>query len=278
MKFLRMALFAALLSSGSLVSLYGMFPQFNIAIINSLCVPLEVNYCITGNQKISRVIVPGQVKIIGSEDIIMPDSMIAFSGYGVVNGYLVNTTELFHNVLRATWESLQPIKGDPLIITVSSKGLLAPSEVTFEFSKNLPGAIRESYDNIVKSGKGKPLAAFVPLSRYDLVEALTLKQLLRIRHSNQLNTVLVPARWWEWNSTTGEDAFRYILGLNKDYREADVKRAYSDIETEWDTGNIIGHEAQGYATTVISVAKQAHDLLLESLKDRGLMDEWQLLR
>ena len=227
-------------------------------------------------REISRVIAPGQVKLIGSEDMIMSDSTIAFSGYGAVNGYLVQSAELFQTRLRATWESIQPAQGDPLIITVSSKGLMVPGEVSFEFSKSLPRAIKRSYDSIVKSGKGQPLAAFMRLSHYDLVEALTMKQLVRIKHSNQLNTVLVPARWWEWNSTTGEDIFRYLLGLNKDYTEADVERAYCDIKTEWDIDNIMGHEAQGYATTVISVAKNAHDLVTRP-KDRGLMEEWQLL-
>jgi hypothetical protein len=208
--------------------------------------------------------------VICSEELFLPLDPITFGGYGDLGSYLVEKTGLFPAMLRDKWRRVKKHDSEPLVIIVSSEGIMFPRTIKFEFSNKLPDATIKNYDTI--RATGNPLAAFIRLSQYGLLPYLTQDQVFAI-HSGELSAGLVPARAWELYPTSAEDVLRYILGLQKNYTEQDVRKAYANIKVEWHPKNI-RTASQGFARDVRSLAEKAHDTLLEAIKDRSLSDEW----
>ncbi len=273
MGFLRISLHTMFIT-GSLFSLHGMeeHPKSQVIIHNDLIgtyvsIPLKVTYHAHRSGEISRIISPGDIAYIGSKDIFLLGSAITFSGYGQIMGYSVKNGELLPEMLRSKWEEVKQSDTDPLVITISARQrLLGPSELIFEFSNKLPEKTVKAYNAIMTSGN--PLAAFGRLRYWNLQNSLLVDELLRLT-DDQIRKVLVPARTFQ-SATTAEDVFRYILGLDKQYTQADIQRAYIDLLTQWDPENIEGDSNKKYAMRVLILVEKAYTALLHS---RGML-EW----
>ncbi len=267
MDLLRISLYTICIA-GSLFSLNGMdLPKFQVIVNNALIgkyysVPLKVTYYELPNKKISRIVSPEEVAYIGMSDIFLPGSTIAFSGYGQVVGHSIKDTGLFSHMFRSKWDAVKHSNTDPLVMTLSAKqSFTGPSELTFDFSNKLPEAITKKYDSIMASGN--PLEAFGRLRYWRLENILQVDQLLNLP-DDQIHKELVPASRIQ-NATTAEDVFRYMLGLDKNYTQDDIQRAYIELSVQWDPKNIIDDTHKKFAERVMALIEKAYTALMQAL-------------
>ncbi len=286
MNMYRISAFLMMIGFGSVVSPSAIErpTKFNIFVVNNVrilkeyvSVPLKVTYLTPSNQPVTSIVGPMEMRFIGTGELLQLPTVFTISGYGGIKGYSVKEAHLLNEALYKEWQKIQSEpKGlkkthlDPLVITVTA-GDGFPPELKFEYSHLPPRELEENFLKIIETRE--PLAAFGRIRYYGLLNDLqgeTLDKLSGLT-SGQLNDPLVPARMLQGEiyATTGEDVFRYILGLDKNYTKDDVERAYKDLSSQWDPRIFADNLPQReFAKNVITWVKKAHDVLLEALQSK----------
>ncbi len=286
MNFYRIFALCSMMSIGGFVSPSAIErpTEFNIFVVNNVrilkeyvSVPLKVTYLTPSNQAVTSIVGPMEMRFIGTGELLKLPTVFTISGYGGIKGYSVKEAHLLNEELYREWQKIQSEpKGlkkkhlETLVIIVTAGDGIPPS-LKFEYSNLPPRELQENFVKIVETHD--PLAAFGRITYYDLLNNLKGETLDKLSNLTigQLNDPLVPARllYGEMYATTGEDVFRYILGLDKNYTKDDVERAYKDLLSQWDPEIFShNHPQRKFAQNVISWVKKAHDVLLEALQKK----------
>lgn len=244
---------AFLLSAPSLMGMT-VDPQ-KIYVKNNLARRIQVTWQTSEVDFSSKIIQANNTREISTFKAILPGSIVKIEPYGDYVGYsafpLSITTEklqhAFNEMSQSPEDSLEVAISQGYSIYLSPTYSIIPP--TGEEPKPLPN----------------PMDAFKGLKYYPNLKDLSEKDVLRF---DSYETIVIPGSYSS-NPTTALDVYRYMLGIPKDFTEADVKKAFNEFALKWhpDKGNH-GTDVET-AQKVFNLARVAKKGLDEYLKEQS---------
>jgi len=235
---------------------------------------LVVTYKDASGNEVSRVVSAGEIMTIGSSDKLLPGLQggygLKFAGYGDFWSKAIKPTFIDPNFFDTERNVLKANPDQPLIITVTAEqpSMFSKYVLKISYAKDISEDLVRKYDRLVSIGN--PLSAFGRIKYWKLDQVLSLPEILGLPNNPKLE---VETAGLIQGATTLEDVSRYILGLEKDYSAADIKRASDDLNYLWSPQSVSGKKAQAFAQKLLSAVAKARQVLYAALKAKGSLDE-----